>query len=95
MDPVTPLLEQFSFSGILDTLFGINTKGVIEVHDEMLNRKLPLAESRQGEMKKIQLDTDEYKNLIHLSMNDAITQIRTNLRELSDAQKVGVKIFII
>jgi hypothetical protein len=28
-------------------------------------------------------------------MNDAITQIRTNLRELSDAQKVGVKIFII
>jgi hypothetical protein len=89
MDPITCLLEQFSFSGVLDTVFGINVKGVVEVPEEMLSRKLPLDKSREGPVKKIPLDTDAYKKLIHLSMNGATTQIRTTLRELSDTQSVS------
>lgn len=89
IDSVTPLLEQFSFSGVLDTIFGINIKGVIEVYEEMLKKNLPLSESQQGSMKKIQLETDAYKNLIHLSMNGAITEIRKILRELNETQNVS------
>ncbi|KAI6183231.1 L51-S25-CI-B8 domain-containing protein [Aphelenchoides bicaudatus] len=90
MDPVTPLLEQFSFSGMLDTLFGIGIKNVIEVPEEVLKETELLANCKEGPVKKIQLESEVYRDLIHLSSENArleIQRILSELHKIEETQK--------
>ncbi|CAD5221484.1 unnamed protein product [Bursaphelenchus xylophilus] len=83
-DPLTPFMNQYSFSGILDDLFGIDVKNNIKVPKEMMERKVFLENAKYAdEGVDIKLSTDVYRELIHLSVRDALAKIRNIFKELS------------
>jgi hypothetical protein len=93
VDPVTPLLEQFSFSGKLDTLFGIGIKNLVEVPEELLQE---VELNREGPVKKIPLETDVYRDLVHLSNDGSKNKIHNVLNELHKMEAVSkIKIFFV
>jgi hypothetical protein len=88
MDPVTPLLEQYSFSGMLDTLFGIGIKNLVEVPEELLKEtQLDM----DGPKRKIQLESDVYRDLIHLSNDSTKSKIQKILGELHKIEAVSAR----
>ncbi|KAI6181395.1 hypothetical protein M3Y98_00824800 [Aphelenchoides besseyi] len=86
LDPISPLLQQFSFAGVLDSMFGISIKGVVEVHEEVLKQVLPLAEAKEGKLEKIALTSEIYTQIVHSSIGDALKVVRKYLRELADIE---------
>ncbi|KAI6230165.1 hypothetical protein M3Y99_01094100 [Aphelenchoides fujianensis] len=86
LDPVSPLLEQFFFAGLLDAMFGISVKGAVEVHEGVLKQELPLHEAAEGKLEKIPLNAEIYARIVHSSIGDAVGVVRKVLRELADIE---------
>jgi hypothetical protein len=90
VDPVTPLLHQFTYAGMLDTLYGINVKGIIKVPKGIFDRNMSIAEAKlEGSTEDINLNNEIHEKLIHLSFNHATSRIQTIIRELKEIEDVG------
>ncbi|CAD5215540.1 unnamed protein product [Bursaphelenchus okinawaensis] len=83
VDPLTPFLSQYSFSGIMDDMFGIDVKNNIKVPKEVLERKEFVTNATNKDGVEIKLGNDAYKDVIHLSLKDAVAKIRSVFKELS------------
>lgn len=82
VDPITPLLEQYSFAGMLDTIFGIGIKNLVAVPEEMLKETRLITDPQELPIKKIQLEAEVYRELIHLNNDDSRSKIPKILSEL-------------
>jgi hypothetical protein len=89
IDPVSPLLTQLTYEGLIDEIFTI-TNGVVQLPRDKLEQQTDASTSGTGELQSINLlDDTLYAELRHLHFNAVGPALSRHIKALADEQEVG------
>uniref|UniRef100_A0A914HAR3 Uncharacterized protein n=1 Tax=Globodera rostochiensis TaxID=31243 RepID=A0A914HAR3_GLORO len=92
VDPLSPLLQQFTFGGACDELLSIDSKGMLKVPLADFEERELSAEAPQHSAKELNLNDLIYEQLQDLHVNQVANRIRVLVNEIKEEEQQREKL---